>query len=111
MLISAVRVCIGAALVICTGVVSAQDVEPAPEAEAASSVEARPEAAPMAGADSAPQGAAGSETDNISDGNPAAVDAGDEAAQAETESVGLDDLFIPSQEIRADEEIIFPVDI
>lgn len=87
------RGCVAGILAIWVIAGAAQDVEPEPGQETA----------------------AQSETDANATAEPdaSAVD-GDESAETEQpapESIALDELFIPSQEIRADEEVIFPVNI
>ena len=80
------RVCTAVLLAVCLMVAAAQEPEP----EAAE--EAPPESAPAA------EAAEATSNDAV-------------AAEPAAESTLLDELFIPSREIAADEEVMFPVDI
>ena len=81
------RVCIAVVLAVCLMVAAAQESEP----------EAAGESPPLEPAPAA-EAAQASSDDAV-------------AAQPEAGSTPLDELFIPSQEIAADEEVIFPVNI
>lgn len=72
-------------------IVGAQETEPGAAPEAAP--ESAPPAAPAPQAGTSPEAGAA------------------ETGEAQPEIVPLDELFIPSEEIAADEEVIFPVNI
>ena len=67
--------------------------------------ETEPGAAPEAVPESAPPAAPAPEAGTSSEAGAA------ETGEAQPEIVPLDELFIPSEEIAADEEVIFPVNI
>ena len=98
---------------------AAPPTAPAPEAGAAS--EANAPAAGEGSEANAPAAGEGSEANapaagEASEANAPAAGEGSEAGapaagEAPPEVVPLDELFIPSREIAADEEVIFPVNI
>ena len=81
------RVCSAVLLAVCLVVAAAQELEPEAAGEAPP-----PESAPAA------ETAEATSDDAV-------------AAEPAAESTSLDELFIPSREIAADEEVMFPVDI
>jgi len=90
--------------------VPAQESPPAP-AGAQAPPAAAGNAAPAPGAPSSSSGAPSSAAPPAAGTPPTPRSAGAGAAAPRTPTRPADDVFIPSEEIQADEEITFPIDI